>query len=159
MKVEWQTVLFSAIASTTVLFGIYTDLFLSFEAYKINASHFITYESNREIVGFFANQNFPFIFLFTVITIPIGLFGFVYFYQQHKTAFYRKEYIGCIILFVYSLTVTRISAGLTWFGDTRDMMTAFQSLSYILLGIIMCLLYIISKEAKRNETLSKNVSG
>jgi len=158
MKIEWKTVLFSVLASITASFGIYTDFFLSLKAYQIDASYFIKYEANREIVGFFSDQTFPFIFLFTVVTIPIGMFAFIYFYQKHKTSYYRKEYISCVILFVYCLAVTRISAGLTWFSNIRDLMSLFQTLAYVLLGILGCLAYIISKEAKRNEKLSKNIS-
>jgi len=151
MKFDRNTILLISGTTASVLLGIYIDFFLSYKAYQINPEKFITYETNREIVGFFANQNFPYIFFFTVISFPIVAFLFAYFLQRNKESKYKKEYIACFLLFVYCLTITRISAGLTWFSETRDIMFTFQAITCGLLGALGCLMYIIDKEAKEIE--------
>jgi len=86
-----------------------------------------------------------------VISIPIAMFLFSYTLQKHKLSKWKKEYFYCLILFVYCLTVTRISAGLTWVANTKDIMFLTQTTSYLLLGVLACFTYIMYKEVKDNE--------
>jgi len=151
MKIDKLTILLTTGTTISVLIAIYIDFFLSFKAYQINPEKFITYEANREIVGFFANQTFPYIFFFTTISFPIAAFLFAYYLQKYKKSKFKKEYVACFLLFVYCLIITRISAGLTWFSETRDIMFFFQGATYAFIGALGCLIYVIYKEEKEIE--------
>jgi len=112
--------------------GIYSDLFLSLEAYNTNPEIFIEYESNQEVIDWLAYGEFPFIFMLTVITLPLCIFFFLLTYEQHKNIKHAKLYFGVVIFFVYFLFWTRLFAGLTWYLPTWYICRGFQSITIAL---------------------------
>jgi len=153
MKLSKETFILIISLSIVGLVGVYSDFFLSLNAYKINPTYFVKYETNQEIVNFFSTGEFPIIFLYTVIAFPFIIFLFLYKIDKYKDFKYRKDYVISVCAFVYLTTFTRISAGLTWYYPTNTIMFWLQAFAFISLGFVVCFGYILHKEAK-NE--SKN---
>jgi len=151
MKIERNTIISTICLSIGGLIGIYSDFFMSYNAYQTDSLFFVRHEANREIVNFFHNNEFPFFFLLSVIVFPIGMFIFCYILQNHKNYKHRKECIICLILFVYFLSLTRITAGMTWYvKHITNTVFSLQTISYIFLGALACFLYLMYKEAKED---------
>jgi len=116
--------------------GVYSDLFLSLEAYNTAPEIFIEYESNQETIDWFTDGDFPFIFMITLITLPVCIFFFLLTYEQHKNIKYAKLYFGAVIFFVYFIFWTRLLAGFTWYLPTWYICKGFQSITIVLFAWI-----------------------
>jgi len=157
MKVDKNTIALTILFSVCTFSGIYLDFFLSHTAYQINSTYFIKYEANREIVRYFVNGDFPLMFLFTLISVPIALFLLSYFLQKYKKSKYRKEYLICLVMLVYCVSMTRIYAGLTWYMSDRFLLELFQNSAIVLSGVIACFWYVMCMEKKNeNKNIIKN---
>lgn len=136
------------------LSGLYTDFFLSLNAYVQNPHHFIEYEASQEIVHFFAYGKAPLGFFSLTIMFPLILSFLILLPEKHITFVYKKEYLLSILLFVIFIYITRVLAGLTWYLPTYCLVEPVQIASYLALGGIVTLLLIMIKEDIINE--SKN---
>jgi len=116
--------------------GIYSDILLSAEAYNMNPDFFIKYESNQEAIDWFTNGEFPFVFMISVITLPICILFFLYTYERHKNIKYANLYFIALIFFIYFIFWTRLLAGLTWYLSTFYICKISQSIA---LGLFLAL--------------------
>jgi len=150
------------ILSTTLtilgLAGIYSDFFLSFNAYNANPEHFVRYENCRDVAYFFHSGAFPFSFLFTVLSFPIGISLLVYIAYKFNNFRYQFEYLIVIVAFTFILCWMRIFAGLTWYLPTYELTNAIQTILFVILGVILTLIFIISKEEKNEDKSSDKSS-
>jgi len=112
--------------------GVYADMFLSLEAYNTNPEIFIENEANQEAIDWFTHGEFPFIFMLTVITLPISILFFLYEYEKHKNIKYAEVYFAVVISFIYFIFWTRLTAGLTWYLPTWYICRGFQSVALAL---------------------------
>ena len=112
--------------------GVYSDLFLSLEAYNTNPEIFIEYESNQEAVDWFAYGEVPFWFLISIVIFPFSVLFFLYTYERHKNIKHAKVYFGIVIFFVYFIFWTRLTAGLTWYLPTWHIAKGLQSITFVL---------------------------
>jgi len=151
MKLERNTIIVAVCITISGLIGIYSDFFLSLEAYQINSTRFVMYESNQEIIKYFTNNDFPFIFYMSVITFPIAAIMLARALQKYKESKYVKGYLFCLIMFTYASSMSRLSAGLTWFANTRDVLNIYHNTAFISLGALGCFLYVMIVESKENE--------
>lgn len=114
--------------------GVYADVFLSLEAYNRAPNHFIEHEANQEAVDWLVYGEFPFWFLFSIITFPLCILFFVHIYEKHKDIEHANLYFASVIFFVYFLFWTRLFAGLTWFSSTWYICRFFQMITIGLFG-------------------------
>ena len=146
------------ILSTTVvilgLSGVYLDFFLSLNAYNINPEHFIKYEVNREIVDFFDKGIVPIFFFFSVVSLPFVVMFLLYVGYRRSNFRYIKEYLLSVFGLFYFLFFTRVFAGLTWYFPTLPIVELFQNISFIMMGVLACLFFLMHKEAHVDKAVA-----
>ena len=145
-KQSWQLLLLLTIVG---LSGIYADFFLSFGAYVDDSARFIKYEALREVVYFFTDGTIPLILTISIISVPLVMYYFVKWYEEHDKFKFRNEYAYMLIIFIYFLFTTRLFAGLTWYNTVFvRLVPNIQTLSFICLGGIFVFIVLMYKEDK-----------
>jgi len=151
---QFQFIILTIIAVT----GVLTDFFLSLKAYQINPERFVIHEANREIVGYFHYGDLPYFFYFTLVFIVIFIYFCFTSIQKYKDFVFIEEFKWLIFLFVFIMSLTRVTAGMTWFYSTHIYVGMFQLFSFMILGALTCLAILMVRKKKEVKNENKGYS-
>lgn len=111
--------------------GICLDFILSLFAYNSNNAYFYAFEQNREIANFFMFGDFPFMFIFTIISIPAAIMLWTWFWIILKDFEHREFFLFLVSGIYIFMFLTRLAAGLTWFTDSYEFYIMFKSGGFV----------------------------
>jgi len=128
--------------------GIMSDFLLSWKAYMSNPDRFLIHEANNEIKQYFYRGDIPYFFLFSLVFVVLFVYYCIKLLEKRKKFIYINEFKFTIFLFIYSMSLTRVLAGATWFYDTITLVALSQMLSFMLLGALGCLALLAVRKEK-----------
>lgn len=132
------------------------DLCLSYMAYQKDNLFFIDHEANREIVNYFVDGSFPYIFLFfyVVVIVYVCLIVVPYFYQSDKFPELKKPFFNGTVAVLILGGLCHYLGGLSWFFFPLSYIVIFLQIGATLVSayiVISAIKYVINKYKKDKE--------
>jgi len=127
------------------------DMFLSVLAFSRAPLYFYLAEANRNFAEFLAFGAFPTtIFVSNGCIIFIGIYHYFCIKNTNTEYYYKKKGTQFFLLAMLAMAMTRISAGLTWFGNDLIVVDMYR---FLTLFILIYYIYIINSKFPKTRRM------